>query len=272
MSRFWVIGLHVPRNRRVLLPIALLILSAPTLAAAAPFISSISSPIVVGDSFTIDGTGFTNGSVINFFVATASGAVNFGPLNPATPISSTKLTVAVPTSVAGAKPVFLGEGVAAVQVVNTDQDFAASKTLTAQLFGDNADGFPNLTGINGMGLSSTSADPGIATDIVEIHLLPGTTIMLNGNGFDTVNGVAVDLFCDRPGGKIPTIRLGPGNAGLTTTVLTVPLPATGAGGPTAGPGSFVISNRGAAGDYAIQSNAVSVPIGSPVTVTSVGQS
>ena len=264
-------GLHAQRSRGVLLAVALFILTLPNLAAAAPSISSISSPVVVGDSFTIDGSGFTNGSVINFFVATAAGAVNFGPLNPATPISPTELSVLVPTSISGAKPVSLGEGVVAVQVVNTDQGFAASNTLTTQLFGDNADGFPNLTGINGIGLSVTSADPGIATDNVEIHLLPGTTITLNGNGFDSVNGVAVDLFCDCPGGKIPTIRLSPGNAGLTTTALTIALPATGAGGPVAGPGSFVISNRGAAGDYAIKSNAVSVPIGSPVTVTSVEQ-
>ncbi len=90
-------------------------------------------------------------------------------------------------------------------------------------------------------------------------------VPLGGNGFDTVNGVAIDLFCDCTGGKIPTIFLNPGNAGLSATTLTFTLPARAA----TGPGSFVVSNKGAKGDYAIKSNAVSVPIGAAVTVGKV---
>ena len=252
--------------------LALLIIVASTIAAAAPpSITSVSSPIVIGNSFTISGSGFTNGSVVNFFVSTATGAVKFGPLNPAKPISSASLTVPVPVTVSPQGSLFLGQGVAAVQVVNTDQGFAASNAVTAQFFGNNADGFPNLTGIDGIGLAATSANPDYATDNVETHLSPGTTITLNGNGFDLVHGVAVDLFCDCPGGKITTIFLGAGNPGLTATKLTVSLPATGAGGPATGPGSLVVSNRGAAGNYAIKSNAVSVPIGAPVAITNIQQ-
>lgn len=190
---------HVTKKLALAAIALMMLLVVPTLAMAAPLISSISSPVVVGDSFTISGSGFTNGSVINFFVATASGTVNFGPLTPATPITSSELTVPVPTSVSG-KAIFLGEGVVGVQVVNEDQDFAASNVVTAQVFGDNAAGFPNLTAINGTGLASTSANPDVAVDNVETFVSPGTTITLSGNGFDTVNGAAVDLFCDCPGG------------------------------------------------------------------------
>ena len=258
------------RSTIAVMLVALCIVSAPA-AAVTPAITSLPPSIVVGASFTIKGSGFTDGSVVNFFVATPTGAVNFGPLNPVKPISSTSLTVPVPTAVSPQGTLFLGQGVVAVQVVDTDQGFAKSNALTAQLFGNNADGFPNLIGINGIGLSATSTDPDYATDNVETHLLPGTTVTLKGNGFDLVHGVAVDLFCDCPGGKISTIFLGPGNPGLTATALTIVLPAAGAGGPATGPGSFVVSNRGAAGDYAIKSNAVSVPIGAGVTVASIKQ-
>jgi len=83
-----------------------------------------------------------------------------------------------------------------------------------------------------------------------------------------IHGVAIDLFCDCPGSKIPTLFLNPGNAGLTAASLSFTLPSSA----VTGPGSFVISNKGTKGDYAIKSNAVSVPIGTPVTVSRVTQS
>jgi hypothetical protein len=57
-------------------------------------IGAVSSPVLVGGSFTISGRGFTKGSVVNFFVATAKGPVNEGPLR-ASAISATQLTVPV---------------------------------------------------------------------------------------------------------------------------------------------------------------------------------
>ncbi len=75
----------------------------PTAVPGHPFISSLPGVINVGATFKLNGSGFTPGSVVNFFVATSSGPVNVGPLTPrheARPSS----TSAVPAS----KP--LGQG------------------------------------------------------------------------------------------------------------------------------------------------------------------
>jgi hypothetical protein len=208
---------------------------------------------------------FTDGSRINFFVAMAGGPVNFGPLVPSS-FSATALVVPVPSTIT------LGEGVASVQVVNTDEGFVASNGLTAQLFGAPAFGFPNLNGINGVGLAASSTDPAFATDNVETVVPQGRSVTLNGFGFDTVNGVAVDLFCACPGGKVGPFFLNPGNPGLTTTSISFVVPASGADAPTTGPGAFVVSNRGSTGTYSKKSNAVSVPIGQLVSIVSVNQS
>jgi hypothetical protein len=234
----------------------------PAFAAITPSITSTSNPVFVGDSFTIKGSGFTAGSVVNFFVATATGPVNFGPL---TPSAHSPASLTVPVS--SAKVTTLGQGVVSVVVVNTDQGFTQSNSATAQLFGANHDGFPNLTAINGVGLAATSIDPSFATDNVQTVVMQSHTVKLGGNAFDTVNGVAIDLFCDCPGGKIPTTFLNPGNAGLRAAALSFTLPASAA----TGPGSFVVYNKGSKGDYAVKSNAVSVPIGAAVTVGKVTQ-
>jgi hypothetical protein len=227
-------------------------------------ISSIPKSISVGTSFTINGLRFTGGSVVNFFVATATGAVNAGPLTPSA-FSTTALIVPVPSTVP------LGQGVVAVQVVNTDRGFAASNFVSAQLFGDPALGLPSLTGINGHGLAATSTDPRFATDNVETVVAQGVPVVLDGSGFDAINGLAVDLFCACAGGKVGPFFLTPGNPGLTPTSITFVVPASGPGAPSTGPGSMVISNRGAAGTFTAKSNAVSVPVGQRVSVVSVTQ-
>jgi hypothetical protein len=208
---------------------------------------------------------FTHGSVVNFFVATGTGPVNFGPLTPSD-FSVSVLVVPVPSTIS------LGQGVAGVQVVNKDQGFAASNVVITQLFGDPAFGFPNLTGINGVGLAATSTEPGFATDNVETVVPQGKVVVLNGNGFDTVNGVAVDLFCACTGGKVGPFFLSPGDPGLGAISISFMVPATGTNAPVTGPGSFVVSNQGSAGTFAKKSNAVSVPIGQRISVTSVTQS
>ena len=92
----------------------------------------------------------------------------------------------------------------------------------------------------------------------------GSVVRLGGAGFDTVNGVAIDLFCACPAGKVGPFFLNPGNAGLGSALLSFTLPAARhSNSPPTGPGSFVVSNKGAAGTYTLKSNAVSVPIGSP---------
>ncbi|MGO9062118.1 MAG: hypothetical protein ACLQU2_32855 [Candidatus Binataceae bacterium] len=98
----------------------------------------------------------------------------------------------------------------------------------------------------------------------------GLMVTVGGMGFDAANGVAVDLFCACTGGKVGPFMVGPG-LNLTSTGVSFLLPSSGANAPATGPGSFVVINRGADGGFSKNSNAVSVPIGERVTVTSVGQ-
>jgi hypothetical protein len=213
----------------------------------------------VGDSFSIQGSGFSPGSVVNFFVPTSSGPVNFGPIIP-TALLPGSMMAFVPTTVTQ------GEGVAGVQVVNTDQDHAFSNTALALLQADPATGLPSLTAINGAGLSPSSVDPDIAVANVETVLTPGATVTLAGSGFDVVNGVGVDLFCDCPGAKVGPFFLLPGNPGLGPGSLTFPV-ASGPGAPATGPGAFQVTNLG----NGSKSAAVSVPIGAQISISRVSQ-
>ncbi len=231
----------------------------------APIIKSIPKVIQVGGSFTINGMHFTAGSVVNFFVATSTGPINAGPLIPVAPKSATQLTVGVPATTTP------GQGFVDVQVVNTDKGFLASNLAAALLQGDPAKGIPSLTSINGVGLAATSSDPNFATNNVETVVAQGSVVKLGGSGFDVTHGVAVDLFCACPGGKVGSFFLNPGNPGLSSTLISFTLPSTGSNAPATGPGSFVVSNKGSDGKYSNKSNAVSVPIGQRITVASVTQ-
>jgi len=89
--------------------------ASPSPAPGQPFINFLfipffgpSSVVIVGASFSINGSGFTPGSVVNFFVSTARGPVNVGPLLP-TKVSVTVLTVAIPGTVSP------GQGFASIQ-------------------------------------------------------------------------------------------------------------------------------------------------------------
>ncbi len=227
-------------------------------AQSGPTISSLPPVIYIGDNFVIGGSGFTPGSVANFFVATSNGAENFGPLIPNSDLPDS-LAVFLPLSVTQ------GEGVASVVVVNTDQAHIQSNTALALLQGEPASGLPSLTAINGIGLSPTSTDPGIALANVETVVVPGATVTLTGSGFDTVNGIGVDLFCDCAGGKIgPFVIFG---SNLTPNSVTFTLPS-GPNAPAIGPGAFRITNLG----NFFASAAVSVPIGEQIAISSVTQS
>jgi len=218
----------------------------------------------VGGAFTIKGTGFTHGSRVNFFVATSSGPINTGPYKPVS-VAPELLTVQVPVS----NP--LGQGVVSVQVVNSDQRFLTSNAEAALLQGDAADGIPSITGIDGVPLAPNSASPDFAVNNVETVVVQGKQVTIQGTGFDTVNGLGVDLFCDCSGGKVGPFLLKPGNPGLTSTRIALTLPASGLNAPATGPGSFVVSNKGNVGSFSRKSNAVSVPIGERITITSVSQ-
>jgi hypothetical protein len=238
---------------------------APTPTPSTPFISSVPAAILVGGSFTITGTDFTAGSVVNFFVSTSAGPVNAGPFTPTARSLPTQLTVNVPATTP------LGEGFVAVEVVNTDTGFKSSNLAAALLQGSAAAGIPTITTINGVGLAATSSNPSFAIDNVQTVVVPGSLVTLGGSGFDTVNGVAVDLFCACTGGKVGPFFINPG-AGLTSTRISFTLPAAGPNVPVTGPGSFVVSNATASRSYAVKSNAVSAPIGQGISVTSVTQS
>ncbi len=231
--------------------------------SSTPVISAIPSTILVGGSFKIDGNHFTAGSVVNFFVATATGAINAGPLKFSA-YTPTQLTIDVPATVP------LGQGFVDVQVINTDQGFAASNTASALLQGSAAAGLPTITTVNGAALAATSSNPSYATNNVETVLKQGTTVILGGTGFDNVNGVAVDLFCACTAGKVGPFFVKPG-AGLTSTSISFVLPGSGPNTPPTGPGSLVVSNQGSDGSYKKKSNAVSVPIGDTISVTAVTQ-
>jgi hypothetical protein len=121
-------------------------------------------------------------------------------------------------------------------------------------------------------LAATSIDPSFATDNVATVVVQGSVVKLGGTGFDTAHGVAVDLFCACTGGKVGPFFLNPGDPGLTATSISFTLPAGGLNAPPTGPGSFVVSNKGADGKFTLKSEAVSVPIGAVITVSSVVQS
>src|SRR5579875_365123 len=241
--------------------------STPTATplSGAPVISSVPGIILVGSSFNVSGLNFSAGSVVNFFVATSDGPINAGPFVP-TGQTPTLLTVSVPASTT------LGEGFVSIQVVNRDEGFAASQPASALLQGSAAAGIPTITSINGFPLAATSSDPSFATDNVETVVTQGSLVTLGGTGFDTTNGVAVDLFCSCPGGKVGPFVLHPGSAGLTGNLISFSLPNVGPNDPATGPGSFVVSNAGLSMSFSEKSNAGSVPIGEKITVTSVTQS
>jgi len=240
--------------------------ASPTPAPGQPYISFLSLPpfapqtfvVVVGNSFEINGSGFTAGSKVNFFVATGHGTVNDGPLTPSAK-SPTQLTVAVPDSVS------LGQGFVAIQVVNTDKGFLTSNPAYALLFGPFIGDVPTITTINSVGLALTSLNPDFAVNNVETVVVPGSFVTLGGMGFDTVNGVAIDLFCACPRGKVGPFFVKPGSFTSTSVSFNLPLST-----PT-GPGSFVVSNAGTSGTYSKKSNAVSVPIGAQILVASVAE-
>ena len=156
----------------------------------------------------------------------------------------------------------LGQGFVSVVVVNTDAGFVQSNPGFALLEGSAAAGLPSITGLDGHPLAATSLDPDFAVANVETTLLQGSSVVINGTGFDTVHGAAVDVFCACPGGKLPTTFLAHGNPNLKSNSITFTLPLTT---PT-GPGSIIVSNA-AGGSFSAKSNAVSVPLGARITVT-----
>ena len=117
----------------------------------------------------------------------------------------------------------LGNGFVEVQVVNTDTGFLASNSVPALLQGSPTAGIPSITSINTVGLADTSSDPSYATNNVQTVVVQGKKVTLGGMGFDTANGVAVDLFCACTGGKVGPFFFNPGS-GFSSTSISFTLP------------------------------------------------
>jgi YVTN family beta-propeller protein len=209
----------------------------------------ILAPVVVGSSNTLSGCGFTAGSRIMMFVATASGASAHGPYTP-TSWTNANLVWFVDSSIG------LGNGFATFMVVNTDQGYIQSNTQSALLQGTASQNIPTITALNGVPLRPM--DPSIPTANVETVITQGTTVTLTGTGF---SNTLVNLFT-AAGNKGPLTPL----AGATSTQIQVVVPADT---PT-GPGSFQAVNSPYTGN--VLSNAVSVPIGSLVTISHISLS
>jgi hypothetical protein len=212
---------------------------------APPALAAITGLLQVGGANNLIGTNFTPGSRVKLFVATAGGAMSFGPYTPAS-ATPTTLTWTIPASVP------LGSGYAAVQVVNTDEGYSDSNVLGQLLVAAPTSGVPSILAVDGQGLAPAGPE---AVAHVDVTIAPGAAVTLTGTAFASP---LVNVFT-AAGNLGPLTPL----AGASATHLQVTLPAHA---PT-GPGSLQVVNAPYTGN--VQSNAVSVAIGAPVTVTRV---
>ena len=217
----------------------------------------------VGDTLVLTGQGFTPGSLLKVFVATSSGVVDVAPngISP-TSVSADGLvwtgTLPWPWPVAAPNDVLVGNGFADMYLVRSDVGFSTSNDQGVVLLGNpnlNPQ-VPSITAIDGTSLSSTSSDTSIATANVEDVIVPGNQTTITGSGFanPVVNIFSASGNCAPPGGIQPSSS--------TSTSLTMTVPAN----CPIGPGSVQVIN--ATGSF-LNSNAVSIPIGELVTISSV---
>lgn len=212
------------------------------------FLDPIPSPIVAGQFLSLSGAGFTAGSVIQVFVATSSGIQSYGPYTPNNWATGYLVWLVDPA-------IQLGVGFATIVVINTDQGYIQSNPEGQLLYGDPARNMPTITAVGGVALSP--ADPSVPLANVTTQLAQGSTVTLGGTGF---SNPLVNLYTAQG-------NLGPltPQAGGSSTQLRVTIPANA---PT-GPGSLEVVNAPYTGN--VKSNAVSVPIGDPLDITSVSQ-
>jgi len=212
-------------------------------------LSPLPGAIIVGQSITLTGTGFTAGSRILLFVATSTGTQSYGPYQ-ATSWTPTSLVWAVSATIG------LGRGFGTVLVVNTDQGFIQSNTQKQYIFGSAALNIPSILTINGMQLRPLS--PSVPLAVVETAVPQGSTVSIGGTGF---NSPLVNLFT-------ATGPMGPlvPQPGGTASTIQVVMPSNA---PT-GPGSFQVVNSPYTGN--VQSNAVNFALGSQLSINSVSQS
>jgi hypothetical protein len=220
---------------------------APT---ATPIPLTLQSPaggVFVGSLMTLQGTGFSAGSVIKAYVSTAFGPVDYGPYTPDS-WTPTSLDWTVPEEIQ------IGNGYVNLQIINTDQGYIGSNYAGARLVGAVAAGYPEVTHIDSTPLGAMSAS--FPLNFVETIAPQGSTITISGSGF---NLPLVNLFSSL--GNLGPLTPLPGG---TSTEIQVTIPADA---PT-GPGAIVVVNTGSG--YRL-SNAVSLPIGAALSIDSITQ-
>jgi hypothetical protein len=207
----------------------------------------LTGPVWVGGTTALSGQNFTAGSVIVLFMDTGFGVQPFGPYTP-----SGRTATTMTWNVSSAVP--LGNGFAAVQIVNTDQGYISSNVQPALLQGASAAGLPSISAVNGFAINP----PDLAVPLANVSttLLQGTTATISGAGF--INPVAV-LFSS--GSSAVALEPLPGGSS-TQFQVTVPTDS-----PT-GPGALQVVNR----PSFLGSSAVSVPIGEPLRLDSITKS
>jgi hypothetical protein len=212
-------------------------------------LNPLSAPITVGGPLTLTGTGFTAGSLINLFVAGATGVTHHGPYAPNSRTSTTLSFNQLDPSIA------LGNGFGTIVVINTDQSYVQSNPQSAYVYGNPSVNLPTITAINGVPLRLFSA--GLPLASVETVVVQSSTVTITGTGF---NGPMVNLYT--PVGLVgPLAPL----AGWTSTSMQIVIPSSA----TTGPGAFQVINVPRVGN--VVSNSVSVPIGAQVTLSDISQ-
>lgn len=142
----------------------------------------IPSPVVVGSSITLTGSGFTPGSVIIAFVQTGTGIRSLGPYVPAS-ATATELVWNVSPSVP------LGHGFIVLAVVNPDEDYRGSNFQSQRLYGNSVLNLPTILSIDGSPIQGPDAS--LNGIYVNVALTPGDWVVLGGSGF---NNPGVNLF------------------------------------------------------------------------------
>lgn len=203
-------------------------------------------PLVVGAANELKGLGFTEGTVVKLFVSAPQGLLDLGPY-PATNVTPSSFDFEIPAEVE------LGNGIASIYVVNTDENYIASNSVSTNLAGNPINNQPTILEINGIPVSPP--DPSIPTNNVETVLPQGSTITVTGEGF---NNPGLSLF-----NASGNVALWPTSWTPTEFQVTIPPEI-----PT-GPGALQVVNAPYSGN--VKSNAVSVPIGALITLDSVTQ-
>jgi sugar lactone lactonase YvrE len=206
----------------------------------------IPSPIIIGQHFTVSGTGFTAGSRLVLFVSTPSGVQAF-TLTPDGWTSGFLITFMDPT-------IPLGNGFGTVVVVNTDQNFIQSNPESQYMYGSPSFNLPTITGINGIGLRPFDDTVPVAS--VETAVPKPSRVTITGTGF---NAPLVNLFMPTSAVLLTPV------AGGTATQIQVDVPGT----VSTGPGAFQVVNNPYQPN--VVSNAVSVALGARLTISGVVQ-